>query len=144
MENKKHEGECCYSCIMEKDLGLGQDIYGCCCKDTSLEEDTTPMQETKQKEIRDWKERFRNEFVKLPTDWRETGWTVPFVDSRADKLEQFISTLLQEEREKTKKFVEENINSRITQGDDLSTLSKEINEMLEDIKDDIINQLENK
>jgi hypothetical protein len=51
-------------------------------------------------EIKEWEIKFRQKFVKEPTDWRESGWTVPFVDSRADKLEDFISNLLSEHRNK--------------------------------------------
>lgn len=35
--------------------------------------------------------RFKKEFVKKATNWRENhGWTVDYVDSRADKLESFL------------------------------------------------------
>lgn len=42
-----------------------------------------------------WQERFREQFVKQPVDWRENhGWTVPYVDSHAEKLEKFFESEL--------------------------------------------------
>lgn len=32
-ENKEgHVGECCFSCVEDKEYGFGDDIDGCCCK----------------------------------------------------------------------------------------------------------------
>ena len=42
------------------------------------------------------REEFEKEFVKKNTNWCESGWTVPFVDSRADGLESFIEKAIRE------------------------------------------------
>ena len=57
-----------------------------------------------------WKEKFEDEFVKMPKDWRENhGWTVAYVDSRADKLMSFIDELLKSQEHKLREELVEKI-----------------------------------
>lgn len=51
-----------------------------------------------------WRVKFRNDFVNDPGDWRDTGWTVPFVQSPAKNLEAFISDLIEKTRKEGEQY----------------------------------------
>lgn len=93
--NKETKSKCCGKC-----LDYGIDGGNLCERYLICDNECTCISHPIELS---WEERFENEFVKRPVNYRENhGWTVPYVDSRAEKLIAFIHSVEKAAEEKAR------------------------------------------